>query len=309
MEHLRQRCSFALPTEVKFRMAPRRWSQLPWLTSVIAVCVIGSIALAGGIATPPEPCRWHVRATRPALPSERPHEQQHALLRDLENGRVAPGPQPLRAVVKSDKQHHPHVYLENTSTKTSRLLLPRSLSQPRWSPDGKKIACTTWKSSRQPWMLCIVDVASGRTVEPEFGAVVSKLRWAPDGRSIAVSGQLYGTPTSVLAWVDVPSGRARILDTLKVHADYDLSWSPDSRFLAVSRPTELTSEEEVVRADLWVFERNGTRCRLTNSPEPEVEPGWVDTRRLLFHREEASANNENSSPMVLELAHGERDGK
>jgi Tol biopolymer transport system component len=243
-----------------------------------------------------------VTNTRPAGTDEIPHEQRHPLLRDLENGRVAPGPGTLRAVVKSDKQHHPFVYIEDSVFGTSRLLLNRTLSAPRWSPDGKKIACTTWKSSAKPWMLCVVDVASGRTLEPEFGAVVSKFKWSPDSKSIAVSGILYGKPTCVLVWVSLPSGRARILDTLKVHADYDFSWSPNSRLLAVSRPTALNSYEEVTRADLWLFDRLGRKCQLTTTDDPETAPAWIDETRLSYERESWRGGEPGaSSRMVLKL--------
>jgi Tol biopolymer transport system component len=250
----------------------------------------------------PHPCSLRVVNTRAARTNEIPYEQKHLLLRDLEDGRVAPGPSTLRAVVKSDKQHHPFVHIEDTASGTSRLLLSQTLSRPRWSPDGRKVACTTFKSSARPWMLCVVDVESGRKVEPEFGALVSKFRWSPDSKSIAVSGILYGRPACVLVWVSVPSGQARILDTLNVHTDYEFSWSPDSRLLAVSRPTALNTYEEVTSAELWLLDHLGRKCRLTSTNDPETAPAWIDSSRLSFeraswHRGEPDA----SSRMVLEF--------
>lgn len=262
--------------------------------------LLAAATKANGPASPLGACDWRVQTRRPATSADRPFVSTHRLLRELDDARVAPGPGSLQAVVKSDAQHHPHIFLEDSATGSSRPLLERSLSQPRWSPDGKWIACTTWESRQRPWLLCVVDVASRRTLRPEFGALVSRFRWAPDSRTLAVAGVLYGRPTCVLVLVSIPSGQVRVVDTLSIHADYDFSWSPDSRLLVVSKPTSVNQYEEVAAADLWLFDRRGGKCRLTDTPEAEREPHWIAPTRLLF--EVPSGNGEDASwQKVIEL--------
>jgi hypothetical protein len=134
-------------------------------------------------------------------------------------------------------------------------------------------------------MLCVVDVATGRRTEPELGATVATFEWAPDSKAIAVGGVLYGKPVNVLCIVSLPSGKTQTIDTLGVFSDYELAWSPDSRHLVVPRPTEVSHQEEVLAADLWIFDRAGHRCRLTNTPDfVESKPQWIDATRLQYER-------------------------
>lgn len=134
---------------------------------LLLACVLAT-ANANGPASLLHPCDWRVKSKRPATAADRPYASRHRLLRDLHDARVAPGPGKLRAVVRSDAQHHPHVFIEDSTTGSAQRLLERSLSQPRWSPDGKWIACTTWESRQRPWLLRVVNFAS-RRIEREHG--------------------------------------------------------------------------------------------------------------------------------------------
>lgn len=91
---------------------------------------------------------------------------------------------------------------------------------------------------------------------------------------------------SVLCWVRLPSGESRIVDTLNAFAGYEeLTWSPDSRALVATRVTETEHHGEVLASDIWLFEWDGQRCRLTDTKDfIESEPKWIDSTTILYSR-------------------------
>ena len=232
------------------------------------------------------PCGWSVVGSRPRTPADSPYENRNPLLKAPDNPNRVKGPENLVAVVKSDSLHHPQIYIEDEATGERRHLLRGS--KPKWSPDGTRIACEVWKSLERPWVLSVVDVKTGKAMEPDIGCLADTYRWSPDGRSIAVGGTLEGKSVNVLCWVRLASGTSQMLDTLPVFAAYeDLSWHPDSRALVVTRATAVNAEEENTAADLWIFDEHGRGCALTETPEViEESPQWLDGESIVysFHR-------------------------
>lgn len=147
-------------------------------------------------------CRWTVTDDRPAKPLDKGYEEGDPLLRDPEDPTSVAGPGSLLAVVKIDSDHHPHIYIDNRATHTSRYLI--NGSQPLWSPDGSRIACIVWKSQECMSKLAIVEVRSGQVSEPETGCQAVSYRWSPDSRSLAVAG-VGRRDVNTLFWVDLPS--------------------------------------------------------------------------------------------------------
>lgn len=227
-------------------------------------------------------CGWTVVGSRARTVADQPFEDRNPLLKIPDDPNRVKGPGSSVAVVKSDSQHHPQIYIENEATGERRHLLRGS--KPKWSPDGTRIACEVWKSVERPWMLSIVDLKTGKTSDPDIGCMVDTYRWSPDGRSIAVGGTLYGKSVNVLCWISLPSGASRMLDTLPVFAAYeDLTWSPDSRALVVTRATAVNAEEENTAAELWLFDSEGRRCALTNTPDKiEESPRWLNGDSILY---------------------------
>jgi hypothetical protein len=130
----------------------------------------------------------------------------------------------------------------------------------------------------------VIDLQTGKRIEPDIGCLAAEMEWAPNGRAIAVGGRLYRRPVSVLCWVRIPEGDSRMLDTLPVFSRYrDFAWSPNSRSLVVTRVTAIDSEEMPTASDLWIFERDGLRCPLTETAGVmETRPRWVDSSRILY---------------------------
>jgi dipeptidyl aminopeptidase/acylaminoacyl peptidase len=211
-----------------------------------------------------------------------PFEDRNPLLKSPDDPNRVKGPGDLVAIVKSDSQHFPQIYIEDQATGTRRHLLRGS--KPKWSPDGTRIACEIWKSMARPWMLSVVDVKTGKALEPDIGCLIDTYRWSPDGRSIAVGGTLYGKSVNVLCLVRLPAGTSQMLDTLPVFSAYeDLAWSPDSRAIVVARATAVNAEEENTAADLWMFDVEGSRCPLTKTPDVIEEfPQWLNAESILY---------------------------
>lgn len=279
------------------RFGHRHWMGVTvLLVGVASACGDGSVA---GRDQPP--CKWTVSASRRATPTDRPYKDHHPLLKDPENPNRVQGPDNVVAVVKSDSLHHPQIYLEDLTTGERRHLIRGS--KPRWSPDGTKIACKIWRSLKRPWVLCIVDVKTGKAIEPDIVSLAARYQWSPDGQSIAVTGTLPGRPVNVLSWVHLTTGESRMLDTLPVFGAYEnLAWSPNSRALVVSRISAVDALEEATAADLWIFDERGNRCALTTSQEfIEEHPNWINDHDILTTLRSAGRRGQPSEDRVLSV--------
>jgi len=229
-------------------------------------------------------CEWSVSDPRPAGSKDIGYEDLDPRLRDPEDPNYVPGPDSLLAFIQIDKNHHPHMYIQNRSTGAQREVVAGS--QPRWAPDGSRIACTVWVSSDCTSELRVIGARSNQSLVPNLPCRVENYRWSPDGRSLAVAALLPHSDMNALYWVHLPSGRASLLDTLTVFSDYeDITWSPDSRALVVARVTATEVEGEPTASDLWLFDSSGRRCELTKTKDClESEPKWVNGKAIVYSR-------------------------
>lgn len=253
-----------------------------------------------GASTPASAVPLIFDPPRLARAGETAFEDTLPLLREPDNSNVAPGPRGMIVLMKADRQHHPRLYLTDPARPDSmRLLIDRYATKPRWAPVGERLACTVWKSRSFPWSLCVISLGRADTLYPLPHANAVRYRWSPDAKHLAVSATLEGGAASVLYLVDARTGQHRALDTLQVYSDYDVGWSPDSRMLAASRPTQLADSEEVVEAEIWIYELDGRRVRAVPAgSRANVAPRWVDNRRLLFTREQSETQERES--LVIE---------
>jgi len=175
------------------------------------------------------PCPWVVRGTRPATPKELAFQDPNPLLRKPENPNYAPGPEGAAAVVETDREHFRHLFLEDPLTGSSTELAFGS--EPRWSPDGKWIAFTGWKSAERPSMFCLVDPATGKISEPEEGVAAEEYAWSPDGLLIAVAGRRWSDDEPTDIWlVELDGGVCRLTETPAVDEGAP-RWLDDRRIL------------------------------------------------------------------------------
>jgi dipeptidyl aminopeptidase/acylaminoacyl peptidase len=280
-------------TMSRFNKLPRR------LAVTIAMAFIGGACIAqSGIG---KPCAWRVVSSRAAGPGDTAFVERHPMLAEPEDPTNAAGPGSLRLLSVKTPQHTRDVYLFDQHTGDSTLIAKHG-SMPRFSPDGRYVAFSLWKSIDRPWNLVIYDRKIGRRIEPALGGCVTFYwRWSPDGRWLAVQDNPCKRGRCRLCLVNVPSGAVRCIDSLDVFADYEFGWSPNSKHLAVVRPERINphSEEPSV-ADLWILSDFGRgRCNLGVTPEYiEREPMWVTDSTILVERYKARQLTQNERVLL-----------
>lgn len=289
--------------------ASRSPATLPRCLLILAIlCVLGLTGClpdsrtAGAFAASDRSVPLTLTEPRASRPDETSFEDALPLPKEPDNSNVAPGPRGLIALMKADRQHHPRLYLTDPAKPDSmQLLIDRYATKPRWAPVGERLACTVWRSRTFPWSLSLISIGRADTLYPLPHANAVRYRWSPDARHLAVSATLEGGAASALYLVDARGGQHRALDTLQVYSDYDVGWSPDSRMLAASRPTQLADTEEVLEAEVWIYDLSGRRVlAVPAAGRANVAPRWVDNDRLLFTREQSDAHPRES--LVVELA-------
>jgi eukaryotic-like serine/threonine-protein kinase len=107
---------------------------------------------------------------------------------------------------------------------------PLQAYQPRWSPDGKKIAFQAILPG-QPWKMYLISADGGEPEEVMTG--IGDLGWSPDGNSLIFhSGMADFSSTSPRA-IQLLDVKTRQVTTVPGSAGfYSLRWSPDGRYIA-----------------------------------------------------------------------------
>lgn len=269
---------------------------------ILVAAFLSMALLACGAAIRP-PCWWRITDTRLPAAGEVPFTERDPLLREPQSANDVPGPGSVHFVVRKTADHKPAIYLEDRRSGRSQLLLARA-SGPRVSPDGRYLACIVWRSPQRPWTLVILDLQSRRQTQPALDGCASPYVWSPDAKWIAVMVTPCQTPQSRLALVAMPSGRVRWIDSLGVFSDYEFGWSPDSRHLAVVRPTAVdASTEDPTATELWIFSDGGRhRCPVT-TPFGYVhhDPRWITNSAIQIDRVRRTGGQER---VVLQLSEG-----
>ncbi len=210
--------------------------------------------------------------------------ERHPLLGAPEHANNAPGPGSLRAMVKSDSLHHPFIFIVDTAAGTSRKLC--SGSMPRFSPDGRWIACHRWLSRERPWMLALVDARTGLSRIVENVGHIEDYAWSPDSKRLAFTSMPYDSSWRWdIGWVDAQSESVHVLsqDQDPYVEWYELEWAADNRRFVANRRREYEHDDSVHAWDLWLFDLEGDPCRLTHTPrEDELFPGWIDHRHIRY---------------------------
>lgn len=230
-------------------------------------------------------CEWSVVRTRSIRSGEAPFEESLRYApRGMQRNEVQ-GPDSLQLAVRTTKGYYPHVFLEDLRTGHSNVLLPGGWSNlPSWSPDGKQIAFVIRDSVSKRQSLAVVNRRAAKTTTFTAASSVIDYKWSPDGSALAAYGHSRATRQVTLYWLRTADGVSQPVDTLDLLADYDFSWSPDSKQLVFSRTTESSTHEVALAADLWVTSSEGRRkCRLLETPDQvELRPRWITNRVVSF---------------------------
>ncbi|HVP38367.1 MAG TPA: S41 family peptidase [Candidatus Saccharimonadales bacterium] len=105
---------------------------------------------------------------------------------------------------------------------------------PAWSPDGKWVAYLSDQSGEyEIWVVGSDGKTPPRQVTTGGTMFRFPPRWSPDSKKIAFSDKAY-----TVWWCDVASGRLTRVDRSEWYEIHDYTWSPDSKWLAYSKPNE-----------------------------------------------------------------------
>jgi serine/threonine protein kinase/Tol biopolymer transport system component len=168
----------------------------------------------------------------------------------------------------------------------SAMVLLDNLFGPAWSPDGKRVALTTFETAKGlRAVLWAVSVADG-SVREVYSAPhpIGRPRWLPDGSGLLVT---MGDPSRAfrgqLWYIPFPKGEVRRL-TNDLTA-YQLGW------LDITHDgTTLVDTEMTTVSDLWVAPAgDAARARQITSKEPLIgQLSWMPSGSIVFAQEDGN---------------------
>jgi Tol biopolymer transport system component len=143
---------------------------------------------------------------------------------------------------------------------------------PTWSPDGKRIAFTTFRHGRSDIYIVNSDGTGERrlTTNPAADDLAT---WSPDGNRIAFVSNRDGN-LDVYAMNADGTGETRL--TTDPEDDFSPSWSPDSRRIVFRSNRDENGEIYVMNAD------GTSQTRLTFNPASDHSPAWGPTGQIAF---------------------------
>ena len=280
---------------------PDRGRHVGLLVMAVLLVLGSGKAFAGAKRAGDRPCSVSVLAVRDKHPAEQPVVLQLRYGAGADPNSV-PGPDSLRLIVDAP-EGHPRVFIEDMRTRARDDIIGVWAERPVWSPDGRFVACETYPSQDRSYQLWVIDRRTRRRIVVEARVAADEYRWSPDSRWIAVEGVERGTNHVVLSVYDLARGRLRLISTARAFGSYGLSWSPDSRFLAFTEPTEVDEDETVLAADLWVAPTSSWMpCRLRETQEEiESQPVWLSDAALLVKSVPRTAPQAAGRELVFEL--------
>jgi dipeptidyl aminopeptidase/acylaminoacyl peptidase len=168
------------------------------------------------------------------------------------------------------------IYLYESSGTPVRKLTdqPNFDYQPRWSPDGQRLAYVSVRENRQVIFTMRADGTEPRQLTAN-GEQNSEPAWSPDGRQIAFRSERSGTPGIFVMNADGSGQRALTSGIRAVAPD----WSPDGAKILFTGTVDN-------RANIYVMNADGTGQRqLTESATGHSRIAFwsPDGRQIVFN--------------------------
>ncbi|MGD2217032.1 MAG: hypothetical protein PVJ64_09755 [Gemmatimonadales bacterium] len=150
------------------------------------------------------------------------------------------------------------------------------------SPDGKLVAYG-WEAPpvwNRELRVIGFDGSNARVLFTNEELHVDPVEWTADGTRILVSVWRVGDPNHQIGIVSVESGSLQVLVTLGQPASFELSISPDGRYVIYDVPSDEGSSEH----DIFVLDVATREVRtLVEHPADDRVLGWApDGRHVLF---------------------------
>jgi Tol biopolymer transport system component len=157
----------------------------------------------------------------------------------------------------------------------TRLTTNADITEPQWSPDGRRLAHTVFDTATgfNPPALRNADGSGDARVLRSSGDAWTS-DWSPDGRHLAVYGGEVGMNVSV---VDLDSAEAMHAVTRTVAIARNPRFSPDGRWLAYQ-------SNETGRMQVYVVSYPGLGQKRPISTEGGTEPAWRRRGGELYFR-------------------------
>jgi dipeptidyl aminopeptidase/acylaminoacyl peptidase len=163
------------------------------------------------------------------------------------------------------------VILDAQTGETKRTLEEHSgYAEPRWSPDGRHIACSRMRPTRITDEHVIFDLDSGKEtrLEDQFTGSIDAMEWLPDGKGLLAQA-IEAAHTLVLR-IDSTTGQSHPLPDLST-SDGELSVSNDGLKIAFIGQTPTQPNE------VWIYS-NGHAAALTET-NSQVKEWRLGTER------------------------------
>lgn len=240
---------------------------------------------------------------REAGPGDILIRERNLLMGAPENANNAPGPGSLRVVVRANSLRHSFIFIEDTTKGTSRRMGQGSM--PRFSPDGRWIACIRWLSYQRPYNLALLDIRTGSSIALENLGYIGGYAWSPDSKRLAFTSMPRDSIHRWdIGWIDAADKSVHVLASdFDYYVEYnDCEWAPDNRRFVVNRQRENEHDDSVYARDLWLFDVEGRPCRLTHTPRRDEDfPGWIDNRHIRYESGWSDDESAGRLRYVIEL--------
>jgi Tol biopolymer transport system component len=147
---------------------------------------------------------------------------------------------------------------------------------PTWSPDGQKIAFTSFRDGGNEDIYVMNADGSGQTRLTNDPAADAKPTWSPDGQKIAFRTDRDGGNYEIYV-MDAADGSGQTNLTNDPGLDDSPAWSPDGKKIAFETSRDGNYE-------IYAMNANGTgQTDLTNDPGADHRPSWSPyTQQIAF---------------------------